>query len=37
MFYVDWELEGRKKLRVWIFLSENLLGSGYGKQTIFLA
>ena len=26
MFYVDWELGGRKKLRVGIFLNKNLLG-----------
>ena len=31
MFYVDWELGGRKKL----FLNKNLLGQGYRKQTTF--
>ena len=36
MFDVDWELEGRKKIKVGISLSENLLGSSYMKQTPFL-
>ena len=34
MFKVDWELEGQKKLKGRDFLSKNLLGSGYRKQTI---
>ena len=35
MFHVDWEL-GRKKFKVGIFLSKNMLGSGYRKQKTFL-
>ena len=35
MFYVDWELEGQKKLYGRDFLNKNLLGSGYRKQTTF--
>ena len=35
-FYVDWELEGQEEnFRVGIFLSKNLLGQGYRKQTFF--
>ena len=37
MSYVDWELEGQKKLKGRDFLlSKYLLGSGYRKQTTFL-
>ena len=35
MFYVDWELGGRKNFRVGIFLDKNLLGLGYRKQITF--
>ena len=33
MSYINWELEGQKKLKGRDWLSENLLG--YKKQTIF--
>ena len=35
MFYVDWGLEGRKKLRVGIFLNKNLVR--VGSQDFFRA
>ena len=36
MFYVDWELGGRKNFRVGIYLNKNLLGWVIGNKQLFL-